>query len=357
MIVKPISNTAYFTDEFGFIDPPLSFKTNWHKKQKQNEFQTAVTFVAQYNDCIVHSTPPVLITKNNHMITDHVWPLLWQTKMKPQKTHSLWKKWSDQIDLNLPAVDKSYNELDTYVWLPVDEESCNNPWHVWIDIIAKLRLVAEMKKRHMFDYVYIFPCMSTYLQKVLQEIFPHMKYHVIPKNTAWKFKHLIVPSMTNRQDGITHPRIIQWLRTFGPAKSSPTKKIFVTRKDALTRQLVNQEELLMALAGFEPVELSKYSISEQMQIFDSATHVVATHGAGLANLLWCQHGTKVIEINHIEQIDKKVYPILSQHCGHIHKVLYGEKIKLNHKDKPVGVKRLNDMANIKINVQEVLQCL
>ena len=65
----------------------------------------------------------------------------------------------------------------------------------------------------------------------------------------------------------------------------------------------------------------------------------------------------MIEINHIEQVDKKVYPILSKNCGLIHKVLFGEKIKLNHVNKPKGVKRFNDMANIKINVQEVLKCL
>tara|TARA_A100001015_G_C14394043_1_gene482847 strand:- start:30 stop:521 length:492 start_codon:yes stop_codon:yes gene_type:complete len=163
--------------------------------------------------------------------------------------------------------------------------------------------------------------MSTYLKKVLKEIFPHVAYLVMDKDTTWRFKHLIVPSMSNRDDGVTHPRVINWLRHFGPAKATPTKKIFITRQDALTRQLVNQQELLLALAGFEPIELSKYTVKEQMEIFVSATHVVATHGAGLTNLLWCQHGTKVIEINHIEQIEKKVYPILSSNCGLLHERL------------------------------------
>lgn len=357
MIVKPISNIKYFLDTFGHIDTPLSITTRWHPKQTKNEFQTATTFVAEFQDCVVHSTPPLLITKDNLMITDHVWPLLWQTKNKPQKTHNLWKKWGDKIDINLPATSKQFGAENTYVWMPIDAESCNNPWHVWIDIIAKLRLVQELKDKHMFDYIYIFPCMSTYLQKVLDEIFPHLKYSVMDKNSAWKFTHLIVPSMSNKDDGVTNPRVINWLRTFGPAKSTPNKKIFITRTDAMTRQLVNQDDLLLALAGFTPVELSQYSIKEQMQLFDSATHVIATHGAGLTNLLWCQHGTTVIEINHIEQVDKKVYPVLSKNCGLIHKVLYGEKVKLGYKNKPKGIKRINDMANIQINIQEVLECL
>jgi hypothetical protein len=355
MIVRPVSDISYFTSEFGFIDPPISFSYTWHPKQKQTQFSTAITFVGQFYDCTVHSTPPLLITNDKLMVTDHVWPLLYQTKYKPKKTHKLWSTWSDKIDINLPAVHKNYNAQNTYVWMPIDPQSCNNPWHVWIDVISKLRLVAEIKQKHMFDYVYVFPCMSIYLKKVLKEIFPHLKYLVMEKNTAWQFKHIIVPSMSNRDDGVTHPRIIDWLRHFGPAKATPNRKIFITRTDALTRQLVNQDELLLALAGFEPVELSRYTVKEQMEIFDSASHVVATHGAGLTNLLWCQHGTKIIEINHIEQIEKKVYPILSSNCGLIHKVLYGEKIKLEHKNKPKGIKRLNDMANIKIDVQEVLR--
>lgn len=357
MIVQTISEIKYFTDQFKVIDLPYTFNVNWHPKQTTNQFTTTPTFVAEFNDCTVYSTPPLLITSNNLLITDHVWPLLYQTKHKPHKTHKLWTQWSDKIDLDIEKPKKHYGAENTYVWMPIDKEAVNNPWHVWIDLISKLRLVSQRKEKHMMDYIYVFPIMSTYLKKVLDEIFPHIKYFVIEKNTSVKFRHLIVPSMSNKEDGVTNPRVIEWLRTFGPAKGYPSKKIFITRKDAKTRQLVNQEELMLALAGFKPVELSQYSVKEQMQIFDSASHVVATHGAGLVNLLWCQHGTKVIEINHIEQVDKKVYPILSKNCGLIHKVLFGEKIKLNYKDKPKGIKRINDMANIKVEIQEVIKCL
>lgn len=355
MIVKPIPDIGYFLEKFDLIDRALVTRVNWHPDQGEDHFETARTFVARFEDATVHSTPPLLITKDNLMVTDHVWPLLHKVKHKPWKSHNLWQEWGEKVDIDLPQVERHFNEMNTYVWMPIDEQSCNNPWHVWIDVISKLRLISQQRVRHMFDYVYIFPCMSTYLEKVLKEIFPEVKYYVMPKNQAWKFNDLIVPSMSNRDDGVTNPHTIQWLRTFGPQKSNPSRKIFITRKDAMTRQLVNSEELLMALAGFEPVELSQYTIKEQMEIFDSATHVVATHGAGLVNLLWCQFGTKVIEINHIEQVKKKVYPVLSDRCGLKHKVLFGEKIKLDIKEKPEGIKRINDMANIKINIQEVLK--
>lgn len=358
MIVKPISNIKFFIEKFGQADARDGYVVRWHEKQKEDTFFSPHTFIGNFNNCTVHSTPPLLITEEKQMITDHVWPLLWKVKHKPQKTHSLWKSWGDTIDIDLPAVSKHFSETKTYVWMPIDEESCNNPWHVWIDVIAKWRLIWLRKDKSFTDYIYVFPCMGKYLERVLKEIYPEIKYYVMPKNTAWHFKEILVPSMSNCEDGATQRASIEWLRDQryrGIQISSPSRKIFITRSDALTRQLTNQNELLLALGGFEPIELSNYSIKEQMQIFDEATHIVSTHGAGLVNLLWSQYGTKVIEINHIEQVDKKVYPILSHHCGHQHKVLYGEKIDLPYKNKPKGVKRFNDMANIKINVQEVIK--
>lgn len=359
MIVKPITNIKYFTELFGQADASTGYVVRWHKDQKKETFFAPSTFIGNFKNCTVHSTPPLLITDDRKMVTDHVWPLLWKTKHKPQKTHTLWKEWGNTVDINLPKVSKHFTETNTYVWMPIDEESCNNPWHVWIDIIAKLRLVWLRKEKNILDYVYIFPCMSVYLGKVLKEIYPELKYYVIPPNSAWQFKDLIVPSMSNCNDGETQPATIDWLRDQRykvTQLSSPSKKIFITRSDALTRQLTNQDELLLALGGFESVELSNYSVKEQMEIFDSATHIISTHGAGLVNLLWAQSGATVIEINHKDN-DKKVYPVLSYHCGHKHKVLYGKKVNLPHKKKPKGVKRLSDMSHIKINIQEVLQAL
>jgi hypothetical protein len=360
MIVKPISDIKFFIEKFGQADARSGYVVRWHEKQKQDTFFSPHTFIGNFNNCTVHSTPPLLITEEKQMITDHVWPLLWKVKHKPQKTHSLWQSWGDNIDINLPAVSKHFTETETYVWMPIDEESCNNPWHVWIDVIAKWRLLWLQKKKPFTDYVYIFPCMGKYLERVLKEVYPEIKYYMMPKKSAWHFKDILVPSMVNCNDGETQPASIEWLRDqkYRVAQiSRPSKKIFITRSDALTRQLTNQDELLLALSGFEPIELSNCSIKEQMEIFDSATHIVSTHGAGLVNLLWSQYGTKVIEINHIEQIDKKVYPVLSHHCGHKHTVLYGEKIQLPYKNKPKGIKRKNDMAHIKINIKKVLESL
>jgi len=42
--------------------------------------------------------------------------------------------------------------------------------------------------------------------------------------------------------------------------------------------------------------LGTMSVLEQIELFSNADVVIGTHGAGLANILFCKPNTKVIEI-------------------------------------------------------------
>jgi capsular polysaccharide biosynthesis protein len=64
------------------------------------------------------------------------------------------------------------------------------------------------------------------------------------------------------------------------------KKIYITRNDALTRRVVNEQEVIEELTkiGFEIFSLEGLSIVDQAKLFSMAKIVVAPHGAGLTNL-------------------------------------------------------------------------
>lgn len=49
--------------------------------------------------------------------------------------------------------------------------------------------------------------------------------------------------------------------------------------------------------GWAIVQLEKYSFKEQISLFRNARAVCSIHGAGLANLLWCDKGCKVLELS------------------------------------------------------------
>jgi len=361
--VKNITSIKYFLDHFETVDHEYSFNVKYHDEAPNTFFHSMPTFVAEFKNCLVH-TLPLLVTENGHLIHEHVWPLLHKHKHKSKKIHKLWKHWSTPtIDIDLPSISKQLNELDTFVWLPVDEESANNPWHIWIDLISKFRLLEKKGSTNFARFIYVLPNPSSYFDKVAKEMFPDLKYYVMPKGEVWRFKHLIVPSMSNHHDGVITPHLAPWLRhfkgLFGYKKLKPNRKICVLRPGAKTRKLINSDELILALKGWETVALENMSIREQFKTFSEATHILAAHGAGLVNLLWCNQNTKVIEIQDPKMLHKKVYPLLSHHLGLKHELYLANTVPIDRQDgkKPAGVKRLNDLINFKINIPDLIRLL
>lgn len=74
--------------------------------------------------------------------------------------------------------------------------------------------------------------------------------------------------------------------------------LYIGRGDAPVRRLVNEDEVVRSLAplGFRKVLLTGMPLADQIALFAQARAIVAPHGAGLANIAFCQPGTTVIEI-------------------------------------------------------------
>ncbi|MCX5923211.1 MAG: glycosyltransferase family 61 protein [Candidatus Dependentiae bacterium] len=78
---------------------------------------------------------------------------------------------------------------------------------------------------------------------------------------------------------------------------APEKRIFISRKDARMRRVLNEDEVfaLFEPFGFKRYTLDSLSLLEQMSLFNRADIIVASHGAGLTNLIFSKPGTRVIE--------------------------------------------------------------
>jgi len=70
--------------------------------------------------------------------------------------------------------------------------------------------------------------------------------------------------------------------------STPKRKIFITRKGAKVRRILNEEEVeaLLIEHGFESIASEKHSVADQIRLFSEAETIVAPHGAGLANMIY-----------------------------------------------------------------------
>jgi capsular polysaccharide biosynthesis protein len=197
---------------------------------------------------------------------------------------------------------------------------------------------------------------------VAKELFPTLKYYVMPEGETWRFQHLLAPSMSNSQDGIVTPDLPKWLRhfkgSFGiPENQTPFRKIFISRDKARSRKVNNSSELLIALKGWESVTLEDLPIREQIKIFAEASHVLATHGAGLVNIMWCKEGTKIIEIQDEKALHKKVYPLLSNNLKLKHEVYVANTVQKDlNGAKPIGTKRWQ-MVDFEIDIPDLIRHL
>ncbi|KZL18779.1 hypothetical protein PsAD2_02295 [Pseudovibrio axinellae] len=82
------------------------------------------------------------------------------------------------------------------------------------------------------------------------------------------------------------------------SQKTPLTKLYVARKDAKTRRILNEKSLIEQLEarGFQTIIPGQLSHEEQVDVFNNAKVTVGTHGAGLTNVLFCQSGSKLIEI-------------------------------------------------------------
>jgi len=83
-----------------------------------------------------------------------------------------------------------------------------------------------------------------------------------------------------------------------PPPAGGGRKIYVSRAGARFRRVLNGDEVERALAarGFETVRLEELTVREQARLFAAADVVVAPHGAGCTNVVFCRPGTAFVEI-------------------------------------------------------------
>ncbi len=112
-------------------------------------------------------------------------------------------------------------------------------------------------------------------------------------------EQLLVPSL-----GQLIPSTVQALDEFAtPLRQSSSpfgERLYITREKARRRRVANEAELWTELTthGFTKIHLEKLTWAQQITACRAAKVIVAPHGAGLANLVFCQRGTKVIELFH-----------------------------------------------------------
>jgi capsular polysaccharide biosynthesis protein len=90
-------------------------------------------------------------------------------------------------------------------------------------------------------------------------------------------------------------------------------RIYISRRDADDRRVLNEAELISELEkrGFDTVELSELSISEQISLFQEVDIVVGPHGSGFTNTIFAD-STAIFEFFPEERVRHFYYCLAHQ---------------------------------------------
>jgi hypothetical protein len=157
---------------------------------------------------------------------------------------------------------------------------------------------------------------------------------------------------------VVHPKVPGLLRTLLPAQAPSRKdrRIFLSRRDAGRRRLINEAELLVLLArwGFEVHVPGEMSFDAQMQLCSQASVICALHGAALANMVFAPQGCHVIEVTCAEYRVSSM-KILARMCSHTYACLNARVVAPSADGNPLlGDWLLDDLDAVEAELRRCL---
>ncbi|MGD9633023.1 MAG: DUF563 domain-containing protein [Pirellulales bacterium] len=197
----------------------------------------------------------------------------------------------------------------------------HNYFHWLIEILP--RLVPLQRAQIAADY-YLVDCLTPFQQDVLaalgiegrQLIQPHCKLLLSADEIV--LPSFPSPSCLREFAG----RMLQGLGGDGPVRQP--RRIFISRRKTGTRTLRDEAgiERLLHSRGFETHTMEDYPLAIQARLVHESEIVVATHGAGLSNLIFARPGTQVIEFVPAERFNYTCYPKRTRFFGINHQIVF-----------------------------------
>lgn len=243
--------------------------------------------------------------------------------------------WSEKINQD------NYRYLNNFKFFPYIKKQSgtvvtltefweSNYYHWLFQVLPRMYLVERVGLRP--DYLYVE--YEQEFQKQSLEMMGYKKEQIINSRQYEILSptNLIVPSVVGIP-GIAPGWACEYLReTFLKQKlvkkhdfESYQKRIYISRASARCRKVENEEEVVNVLKKFEfqVIELETLSFIDQVNLFNSADIVIAPHGSGLSNIVFCRTGTKVIEIFSPEYVNP-CYWYIGQECDLDYYYLIGD---------------------------------
>jgi capsular polysaccharide biosynthesis protein len=235
-----------------------------------------VNFWAHYGGAVV--------TADNALLAD-LSPEVWGPA-----NHPIFSRW------RLPKSEL----LNDRIAIAVTPEAGGNYYHWLLDLLPRVLLLKHATQNFSnYDTLLLNGSRANYERETLTALeVPREKIRFVNSRDRFQIASAVFPCL---DINVVAPWKVRGLRQLAsPVPSNQhRRRLYLSRARAAVRRIGNEKEISEALRqhDFEILEAETLSFREQADLFAHASVIVAPHGAALANIVFCQPGTRVVEIS------------------------------------------------------------
>ncbi|WP_218596791.1 glycosyltransferase family 61 protein [Chroogloeocystis siderophila] len=197
---------------------------------------------------------------------------------------------------NTPQIDTAFSLINAW---------SQNYWHWIIDCLTRLEGIEFYQQQTGIKPKLIIDANPTSWQIDSLRLLGYQPQDCIRWNKSrLRVEKLIISSFRRHYDevySVESPLASRWIRKRMLSNLSQTEnkhfssKIFISRRQAEGRRIINENDVIATLAnfGFVAYILEDMNFEDEVRLFSQATMVVAPHGAGLTNIIFAQNLTLI----------------------------------------------------------------
>jgi hypothetical protein len=306
------------------------------KYYREGSFVRPAIFVADVPEARLHVGTGMVCTRDWEIMTDLEYRLNGYPELRKRKPRKLTRRAG------------TYTTI--FSW------NGDNFGHWMFDFLPRVHSLAKAEPNAKITMI-MPDHFRTGLRESLESVLPrNFVVEYLPDDTWLELENFIWPSMISGRcnfflpaeyyDAIRRPIFAR----FGLSeRHQKTERIFVTRRHAETRRVLNEPAVasLLARYGFKSRELSDLSFREQVELFHRADIVVGPHGAGLSSIVFS--GDIRLLVFYPTQVPQNHWHTLARGLGQEHHFLLHDVGEEGH--FTVDTQLLEDVLRHKLGLQ------
>ncbi len=205
-------------------------------------------------------------------------------------------------------------------------------------------------EKYWESYPFLIP--SYFMEKdyILEtlEVFPFkvLNYSIY---SSFLVKDMIISSRQNSptMDSCQIKKVRRFFRDFDGFSFEKKKRIYISRRKARKRKVLNEDELIGFLMkfGFETVFMEDLTFSDQRKLMSQSEIIISNHGAGLTNMMFMPDNSAVLELKANSETINNCFFILARALDHkyYYTMNYGNKPDVQNADILVNIPALRNV--------------